>query len=477
MSRSAVPKTRLEKSRTTANPASTSPATFVDIVPGRFTENDWQSMVAAEDGENNIMDIIEDIVSQALDQCYNLYIENQLLPFTISQAKDAILQIIEWQFLSYDPGESNVTLDHSWQEDREPKANVTDSWAQGSVPVVRPSTTAALEKQEHPGDSLCTEMGEGQARSPTAPTSAGSGAACEGQQQGFEGPQPTAALCTQLVGLYQNVGQVEPELEEASPVNEQEPETPLKATTVRKSHSFKATRYLPCTGKSQNISKTLVEVESDLTHQQASEVDPEVPQLPCEAYWMPPFLQNVLKIQQSRLPSNNSMTFDEFGNVTSVKKLEPSQFHKHQTRPVFQLVDGDPETKTCRPLGNQILRPLVFQAAHFGERSIPGRHNSRRGRQLGPGNGSGVVAPGRVTGRQPSTGSLSVKRLKLPITAGFTTQDLPEFISNGAKDQSNSKCGRYPEHEELGPSRLKPICGRLLVPPIPVEQLASHIML
>ncbi|XP_069779478.1 uncharacterized protein C2orf81 homolog isoform X3 [Narcine bancroftii] len=403
MSRSAVPKTRLEKSRTTANPASTSPATFVDIVPGRFTENDWQSMVAAEDGENNIMDIIEDIVSQALDQCYNLYIENQLLPFTISQAKDAILQIIEWQFLSYDPGESNVTLDHSWQEDREPKANVTDSWAQGSVPVVRPSTTAALEKQE--------------------------------------------------------------------------PETPLKATTVRKSHSFKATRYLPCTGKSQNISKTLVEVESDLTHQQASEVDPEVPQLPCEAYWMPPFLQNVLKIQQSRLPSNNSMTFDEFGNVTSVKKLEPSQFHKHQTRPVFQLVDGDPETKTCRPLGNQILRPLVFQAAHFGERSIPGRHNSRRGRQLGPGNGSGVVAPGRVTGRQPSTGSLSVKRLKLPITAGFTTQDLPEFISNGAKDQSNSKCGRYPEHEELGPSRLKPICGRLLVPPIPVEQLASHIML
>eukprot|EP00061_Rhincodon_typus_P009825 g33621.t1 len=92
-------------------------------------------MVSTEDAESQIGDIIDDIVNQVLDGCYRVYIEKQLLPFTISQAKDAILQIIEWQFLTYDPGERNVALDPSWQEDDEPIAYITDSWAQGSVPV------------------------------------------------------------------------------------------------------------------------------------------------------------------------------------------------------------------------------------------------------------------------------------------------------------------------------------------------------
>ncbi|XP_062903419.1 uncharacterized protein C2orf81 homolog [Mobula hypostoma] len=148
MSRSAMPKSRLDKSRAALVPAPAPVAALVELVPGRFTENDWQAMVAAEDGENSVMDIIEDVISQALDQCFRIYIENQLLPFTITQAKDALLQIIEWQFLIHDPGESNITLTPSWQEDAEPQASVTDSWAQGSVPVLRLPDTALLQGQE-----------------------------------------------------------------------------------------------------------------------------------------------------------------------------------------------------------------------------------------------------------------------------------------------------------------------------------------
>ncbi|XP_051888782.1 uncharacterized protein C2orf81 homolog, partial [Pristis pectinata] len=269
MSRSAVPKSRSEKSRAMAVPATTPQVALVEIIPGRFTETDWQTMVAAEDGENNVMDIIEDIVSQALDQCYSIYIENQLLPFTIAQAKDAILQIIEWQFLTHDPGESNVSLDHSWQEDREPKANVTDSWAQGSVPVLWPPHTPALQEQEPRGLGLCPETEDCY----SAP--AGHGSTCGDQQPGLQGPRDTSPLCSQLMGISQDLEQVETEPEKTSTVNvlrglvhlhrvstqpsllegkkpqlllkvaAQEPEQAPEAITVRKkSHSLKARRCL-----------------------------------------------------------------------------------------------------------------------------------------------------------------------------------------------------------------------------------------
>lgn len=55
----------------------------------------------------------------------------------IAQAREAMLQIVEWRFLVRDAGESDVAADPAWQEDEEPSASVPDSWAQGSVPVLQ----------------------------------------------------------------------------------------------------------------------------------------------------------------------------------------------------------------------------------------------------------------------------------------------------------------------------------------------------
>ena len=41
------------------------------------------------------MDCVEEVVNSAMDEIYRRYIQKQLLPYTVIQAKDAILQIIE----------------------------------------------------------------------------------------------------------------------------------------------------------------------------------------------------------------------------------------------------------------------------------------------------------------------------------------------------------------------------------------------
>ncbi|XP_009462176.1 PREDICTED: uncharacterized protein C2orf81 homolog [Nipponia nippon] len=58
------------------------------------------------------------------------------VPFTVGQARDALLQIAQWRFLVRDEGETDPEGDGAWWEDEEPKPCATDSWAQGSVPVL-----------------------------------------------------------------------------------------------------------------------------------------------------------------------------------------------------------------------------------------------------------------------------------------------------------------------------------------------------
>ena len=74
-------------------------------------------MVEHDENDDYISDIIDEISNSALDIIYKSYINRQLIPFTVCHAKDAIVQIIEWQFLSRDEGENNVAEDTGWAED------------------------------------------------------------------------------------------------------------------------------------------------------------------------------------------------------------------------------------------------------------------------------------------------------------------------------------------------------------------------
>ena len=52
-------------------------------------------MLDHDSSEEYIIDMLEMVVDNAMNIIHENYIERQLLPFTITQAKDAILQIVE----------------------------------------------------------------------------------------------------------------------------------------------------------------------------------------------------------------------------------------------------------------------------------------------------------------------------------------------------------------------------------------------
>ena len=52
-------------------------------------------MVEHDESDDFVEDIVDEICASALDIIYNSYLERQLVPYTISKAKDALLQIIE----------------------------------------------------------------------------------------------------------------------------------------------------------------------------------------------------------------------------------------------------------------------------------------------------------------------------------------------------------------------------------------------
>ncbi|XP_058406875.1 uncharacterized protein C2orf81 homolog isoform X1 [Diceros bicornis minor] len=118
----------------------------VEVVPGRLTEAEWMALTALEEGEDIVGDILADLLARVMGSAFKVYLTQQCVPFTISQAREAMLQIIEWRFLARDEGESAVAEDPTWGEDEEPSACTTDAWAQGSVPVLRAPSSVGLEE-------------------------------------------------------------------------------------------------------------------------------------------------------------------------------------------------------------------------------------------------------------------------------------------------------------------------------------------
>ncbi|XP_054449475.1 uncharacterized protein C2orf81 homolog [Pteronotus mesoamericanus] len=135
-----VTRSKAEKAR-----PPTVPVPQVDIVPGRLSGAEWMALMAQEEGEDVVGDILADLLARVMDSAFKVYLTQQCIPFTISQAREAMLQIIEWRFLARDEGESAVAEDPTWGEDEEPSACATDAWAQGSVPMLHTPASVGLE--------------------------------------------------------------------------------------------------------------------------------------------------------------------------------------------------------------------------------------------------------------------------------------------------------------------------------------------
>ncbi|XP_066863457.1 uncharacterized protein C2orf81 homolog isoform X2 [Kogia breviceps] len=103
-------------------------------------------LTALEEGEEVVGDILADLLARVMDSAFKVYLTQQCIPFIISEAREAMLQITEWRFLARDEGESAVAEDPTWGEDEEPLPCTIDAWAQGSVPVLHALTSVGLKE-------------------------------------------------------------------------------------------------------------------------------------------------------------------------------------------------------------------------------------------------------------------------------------------------------------------------------------------
>ncbi|KAG6930017.1 hypothetical protein G0U57_004456 [Chelydra serpentina] len=350
-SRDRVPlsKSRAEKSR-----PPTVPIPQVDIVPGRLSESEWISLVTMEEGEDGVGDILAGMINQVMDECYKVYLARQCIPFTISQARDAILQIAEWRFLARDEGEATVEEDATWQEEEEPVACVTDSWAQGSVPVMRTSLTLFPQEREVsldrlPEETLSHEETRSYTGSPEVPASPPS-----------EQPSQEKGVKSAKSSGPQNL------LPQPAP-----PPLPKPRKAYRSHRGPLRSASLKSTARPPQ------ETEKELLRQQLSQTLPEessLEDLGSLHQLLPMSCSKLLKIQAGRPPNIKGVTYDEFGTVIAMPRLDPACLPKCWVKPHVEVLDPDVEAKR-----QEVLKTV----SGHGQRSTKSHRRAAQGPGVG----------------------------------------------------------------------------------------------
>uniref|UniRef100_A0A5K4F8K1 Uncharacterized protein n=1 Tax=Schistosoma mansoni TaxID=6183 RepID=A0A5K4F8K1_SCHMA len=104
-----------------------------DVIPGKASESEWNELIEDDLAEKTCYDIVKDIVDESLSAIYQIYLNNQLIPFTVYQASLCLMQYIDLEFMSCDQGEPNINLNPEWFEDELAESSRIDSWAQGAI--------------------------------------------------------------------------------------------------------------------------------------------------------------------------------------------------------------------------------------------------------------------------------------------------------------------------------------------------------
>ncbi|XP_078495957.1 uncharacterized protein LOC100177758 [Ciona intestinalis] len=293
MSRQNASKSRAEKGASRGGGGAQSvqaPTITNDVVPGRLSDGDWSRLMYDEEDTSFVGSIVDDIVELTLAECHKRFTWKQVLPFTVYQAKDALLQIVQWRFLSRDLGEENVGNDPGWTEDSEPEPAVIDSWAQGSVPVVVRPQSSSL-----PSVSMISE-----------------------EPAFLQGTEPTTTSDEQTdstgkTGENETTGE---KTDEKPLVPEFVPEPPR--TLKKKRRSYK--------------------VEKPLLYTYDKPVNAH----------LSPSQKSLLKVQAGRPPGNREVTFDERGNVVGVMRLNTRTLPTHRVRVQYSIIDPEAEANAQR---------------------------------------------------------------------------------------------------------------------------------
>ncbi|EDO36270.1 predicted protein [Nematostella vectensis] len=355
-------KSRQEKTKTPAQSAPPPPVNN-DIVPGRFTEAEWNLMVEGEEGEDFVCDIVQEIVESTMQVLHDRYITSQTLPYTVQEARDLLLQMIEWQFLACDGGENNPAIDATWLEEDEPIAPITDSWAQGSVPVLLRSSSAGSSSvmSDASTDSSCLVEEE----RPGAP------------QPPFENLEiPDTPLSTSSPA--QPSKQVTPKTagEEINPTP-----LPKKKTAPRKQKR----PFKPHKGKLPAFSGVdLTSLTDTRIMDQQATVDGTAPALDGNGLALFSSSNSILKTQYGRPPGNKDVVYDEWGNVIAVMRINPQKLPSHRVRTKFKIVDPEVEAMQLRTKSKSSRAVLYNLTKGSSKHGGSSDRDAIRSTQMGP---------------------------------------------------------------------------------------------
>lgn len=86
-----------------------------------------------EDGEDFVFDLVETVVNGVLGVIHERHMDQNMIPYSLDWAEQIMVDLIDWQFLTHDPGE-NRDGEPDWLPDDEPARVPLDSWGRGSVP-------------------------------------------------------------------------------------------------------------------------------------------------------------------------------------------------------------------------------------------------------------------------------------------------------------------------------------------------------
>ncbi|KAL4240710.1 hypothetical protein ACF0H5_001501 [Mactra antiquata] len=324
MSKAAVSKSRAEKGG--KPPAAQTPVVSHEIVPGKFNDHDWNLMVDRDGSEDFVEDIVDDLIGTTLDKCFDLYIQKQVIPFTVSEAKDAILSIIEWQFLTRDEGEKNPEGDSGWLQDEEPDPAETDCWAQGSVPRTYIPSPIPEPIEEEPEGNQEEEVEE------------------DMEQQTAE----KDVVVEEDAELEDQVSEDEDASKEESERLAREEEEKAKAEAEKK----KKRKFKPYTGRmkspSLKVTESLEQTEMTLLTQEIMASMPPPQEKLTGLVTMPASCHSILKVQAGRPPGNKDVEYDDYGNVVAVIKLNPERLPNHRIKVNYQVVDPAVEAAQAR---------------------------------------------------------------------------------------------------------------------------------
>eukprot|EP00916_Digyalum_oweni_P013501 GHVL01022181.1.p1 GENE.GHVL01022181.1~~GHVL01022181.1.p1 ORF type:complete len:460 (+),score=89.71 GHVL01022181.1:226-1605(+) len=344
MSRAGAAKGGKEK---TKPPVSQTPVTATEIVPGKFNESDWNIMIDRDNSEEFIFDIVDEVVNGTMDSIYKMYIETQVLPFTLQEAKDAILQIIEWQFLTRDEGEEDV-IEGGWIEDEEPNAAVTDCWAQGSVPKTEvPMPSPIPEEPEE--EEKATEQEEAEAEIEVS--------VAELEDKVSEGEEPEEA---ELMAAESAAAETEAKRKEEE-----------EAKKKRK-------KFKPYRGKmkSAGVSKMTESLEEREMQMYMKEFESTMPpqEISSNILAMPASCHSILKVQNGRPPGTKDVQYDQMGNVMAVMCLDPERLPTHRVSVKYQVVDPAVEAAQARLEAMRRGRFIAPSQKQAGKGAKPKRH-------------------------------------------------------------------------------------------------------